>query len=431
MPFVSIALVSLSLAAGPELVAHDMPGFVGYAITNGERAYSAAGHWCNQGDAPAAWVAETNQHPISVLNLVRIENGVLRHLGASWATHQYCALQLNVCGSCTPAGPGCPGALGVGCSTTSTASSLGSQMNMSRRSDANASTGSFLFPFAAGSPSGPLERRCRVAVADVDPAQHPNATFAFELVTLHPSDGDASHRCVTRRIATASMLLTPIAAGPADEGSTAVELWQSVVPSVTITTLDIPGDGRVLVAANATDLGSGLWRYDYAIENIDSHESVGALAIPLPVGAIVSETTSHAPLVHSGEVTSNAPWTTAVDGRAIVWSTEPFASNPNANAIRWGITDSFSVVCDRPPAPGQATLTLFRSALPIVAGVTVPSVGGTPLLGDLDADGLVSASDLSILLGAWGPCGACAADLNASGSVDSADLAILLGAWTE
>lgn len=302
-------------------------------------------------------------------------------------------------------------------------------MNMSRRSDANAATGSFLFPFAAGSPSGALERRCRVAVADVDPAQHPSAVFAFELVTLHPSEGDASHRCVTRRIAPASMLLTPTAAGPANEASTAVELWQSVVPSVTITTLDIPGDGRVLVGANATDLGSGLWRYDYAIENIDSHESIGSLAIPLPAGAIVSTSSSHAPLVHSGEVTSNAPWNTAIDKLAITWSTEPFASNPNANAIRWGITDSFSVVCDRPPARGQATLTLFRSALPIVAGVTVPSAGGAPLLGDLDADGVVSASDLSILLGAWGRCGGCAADLDGNGTVDSADLAILLGAW--
>lgn len=52
-----------------------------------------------------------------------------------------------------------------------------------------------------------------------------------------------------------------------------------------------------------------------------------------------------------------------------------------------------------------------------------------PATGDLDGNGVVNASDLAILLGAWGPCDACSADLNASGAVDAADLAILLGAW--
>ena len=50
------------------------------------------------------------------------------------------------------------------------------------------------------------------------------------------------------------------------------------------------------------------------------------------------------------------------------------------------------------------------------------------ILGDLDGDGNVNASDLAILLGAWGGRGP--ADLNGDGSVDAGDLAILLGAWT-
>ena len=46
---------------------------------------------------------------------------------------------------------------------------------------------------------------------------------------------------------------------------------------------------------------------------------------------------------------------------------------------------------------------------------------------DLDGDGAVGASDLAILLGAWGSAGS--ADLDGSGMVDPADLALLLGAW--
>ena len=47
---------------------------------------------------------------------------------------------------------------------------------------------------------------------------------------------------------------------------------------------------------------------------------------------------------------------------------------------------------------------------------------------DTNGDGVVDASDLAILLGAWGSADP-AADLNGDGSVDASDLAILLGNW--
>lgn len=46
---------------------------------------------------------------------------------------------------------------------------------------------------------------------------------------------------------------------------------------------------------------------------------------------------------------------------------------------------------------------------------------------DLNGDGAVDASDLAILLGAWGSSGI--TDLDCSGSTDAGDIAILLGAW--
>ncbi|MFO0826641.1 MAG: right-handed parallel beta-helix repeat-containing protein [Phycisphaerales bacterium] len=51
-----------------------------------------------------------------------------------------------------------------------------------------------------------------------------------------------------------------------------------------------------------------------------------------------------------------------------------------------------------------------------------------PLAADLDGNGTVGASDLGILLGAWGTSDA-AADLDDDGVVGSTDLGILLGAW--
>ncbi|MDZ4752968.1 MAG: hypothetical protein SGJ11_00545 [Phycisphaerae bacterium] len=55
------------------------------------------------------------------------------------------------------------------------------------------------------------------------------------------------------------------------------------------------------------------------------------------------------------------------------------------------------------------------------------------LVGDFNGDDKVNASDLAVLLGAWGACGQCGqcpADLNDDCVVNAADLALLLGAWT-
>jgi hypothetical protein len=49
-----------------------------------------------------------------------------------------------------------------------------------------------------------------------------------------------------------------------------------------------------------------------------------------------------------------------------------------------------------------------------------------PCPGDFDGDNVVSAADLTIVLGAWGTPNA---DLNGDGNTDAADLTVLLGAW--
>jgi len=53
----------------------------------------------------------------------------------------------------------------------------------------------------------------------------------------------------------------------------------------------------------------------------------------------------------------------------------------------------------------------------------------TACTADLNADGVVGAPDLAMVLGAWGPCAGCAADLNGSGEVNGADLASVLSFW--
>ena len=51
-------------------------------------------------------------------------------------------------------------------------------------------------------------------------------------------------------------------------------------------------------------------------------------------------------------------------------------------------------------------------------------------IADLDGDGAVGGSDISLLLGAWGPCApGCPEDANGDLKVDGADLALMLSRW--
>ncbi|MBM4185657.1 MAG: hypothetical protein FJ207_15800, partial [Gemmatimonadetes bacterium] len=80
---------------------------------------------------------------------------------------------------------------------------------------------------------------------------------------------------------------------------------------------------------------------------------------------------------------------------------------------------------------GGAPDPLFVRGFGIVRALSASSV--TPPTADLNDDFLVNASDLALVLGAWGICSqpvGCTADLNHDGAVDAADLAIVLVNWS-
>ncbi len=68
----------------------------------------------------------------------------------------------------------------------------------------------------------------------------------------------------------------------------------------------------------------------------------------------------------------------------------------------------------------QTTYTLT-----VTGPASIAIAGACPA--DLDDDGFVGASDLAVLLAAWGMGGD--ADFDLSGSVGASDLAVLLAAW--
>ncbi len=99
-------------------------------------------------------------------------------------------------------------------------------------------------------------------------------------------------------------------------------------------------------------------------------------------------------------------------------------------------TDALYVVGFGPEA-GQIVRVEDDSYIPLpevgvqLAGLAFVSAS-VPCDEDLDDDGVVGASDLAILLAAWGVCDPpCEPDFDGSGDVGAADLATLLAAWGE
>ena len=83
-------------------------------------------------------------------------------------------------------------------------------------------------------------------------------------------------------------------------------------------------------------------------------------------------------------------------------------------------------------ANDPTTDSIVEAAIDRVAVEVVVCNDDVP--GDLDGDGTVGGSDLSIMLGYWGPCAAtgdCFADLDNDDVVGGADLALLLGLWSD
>ncbi len=169
-------------------------------------------------------------------------------------------------------------------------------------------------------------------------------------------------------------------AGSTVRERTALHAWKAVDPAVEIAVADLTSDGATVVerfegGLRVTDLGNGTWHYEAAIRNLNSHRAARAYTITFPPGTTLSNADVHVVAHHSGEPFDAGDWTIdSSAGNVVTWSTETFAIDPNANALRWASTFTFRVDADQPPEVRPThTLTLFRpgtpSTVPIFAAI--------------------------------------------------------------
>ncbi len=364
-------------AIGVDAIIGEISNALEWGSLGGISAYSFAITVCNLGGIEMHTMGNTNQHPVYAQNVYRIEDGRFEQIGMGWPLHEFAVVQGTVCSTCQPAST--TTALGAGCSTPHSAGIMGVQSILGMRSEINGFTGGFVFPHSTNGVRGDtIFKRVQVLDMDVDAALHPRATYLAETHCVAPDDAAAANAlnnaswCRLGRMGATSLRVD----GPTNRAEPAILAWSRAEPNVLIQNVDVPGEGRFIVGSNVTDLPNGEWLYSYAVFNNNSDFSGADFSVTVGAGS-VSEVEMSFPHYHSGEPYSNLPWTASQLGGELTWSAEPFAQDPNANALRWGTTYSFSFQSALPPRMGSGSLGLFKPGNPGAQFVTVISPEGS------------------------------------------------------
>lgn len=379
-----LAAVPAALAGGigPDVTVYDLYDTNHYGPTGDVHAYSVATRSCNQGDTPLNWCDEaqcatggvtTHDHPVIAQNLYRLSGGRLTQIGMSWLKHGFTALQQSQpgCGNGTCQATS-PHFLGVGCTDPYNANLNGGRP-LGLRSEVDATTGAYPFPYTQVPFGAAIDQRIQVLEADLDPTLNPGARYWVEGQYIAPDDAgfgnglnNASHREVS--VNTPSFSLSFVS-GTVQE-LPAIAAWKEVDPLVETTAVNVPGAivERFDVARKvtmATSIEGSTWHYEYAIHNLNSDRSANSFTVDFPGAASITNAGFHAVNHHSGEPYAATPWTidTSTPGQ-VTWSTDTFATDPNANALRWATTFSFWFDADAPPGGITNTLGLFKPGTP-------------------------------------------------------------------
>lgn len=431
-------------SVGPDVIVGDITEVLRWGTVSGVTGYSVGTFACNIGSDLIKWEQNTNQHPVIGGAIYRLKtvngSGRFEQLGYSWLKHGFLANAGTLCGTCNGQGGQ---ALGPGCADPYSAGLNGQQTGLGPRSEVNPFTGAFPFPYTLGwnQIGNATYKRIPVNNSDVDPTLNAGATYYAEAMYVTPDDsawGNNKNNASWRRV----VVQTPSAgvfnlgvAGNTRQQRTALQAWAEADTQVQIVTIEVPGDGLLMAAGRVTDLGGGIWHYEYAVQNVNCHRAVRSFSVPVGTSATISNIEFRGCPCHSGEPYSNAPWGTTFVG-GVTWSCESAGVNANANALRWGASFNFRFDANKPPKSGSVDLGLFLAGSPasMSAALPVPDAPNSPpapCAGDINADGAVTGADLSVILGNFGqarPVGT-SGDLNGDGQVNGQDLSVLLSTF--
>ncbi len=451
-------------SSGPDVIVGDLPDITNNGLIAAPNGITYDGlavgtTSCNKGNATLNWHTggSDNRHPAISQNLYRLSNGRFEQIGQGWLKHGFTALQGTICQSafgfpCTTNPDGT--ALGTGCSDPySSGLNNGTGSGMGPRWQVNAATGLFPYPYAVGAGAA-------IRVRPVDLTTGAGERYFVEGQYICGDDAgsnnknnNASWREVTAAVAADT---TFTLAGSTTRELPAIYAWRTIDPTVTINTFDVASDGRFILACKVTGPAAGLYTYEYALHNLNSHRCAGSFIVPLPgtqtaltgVGFHDSEAVGEpnalvnpgAPASDDWAVTGTGAGSTSVSwagpaysGSAPVYTvsgTTPYlvtgyaagtGNDHTANVIRWGTLFNFRFTCNIAPATGSIAVGLFRPGTGTSFVITIPTPGGASsgaLTASCCTGTVCSVATQAVCgAGAWGlPGSSCSPDPCASGA---------------
>ncbi|MHC4695848.1 MAG: hypothetical protein ACYTFA_03785 [Planctomycetota bacterium] len=374
-------------SSGPDLLIADLQSVWRWSPRVGDiTAYSIGDAVCNVGDEGLNWMGNSPDHPVFAQNIYRLKEGRFEHIGMSWVRHG----QFPGNGTICTALPRCPfdptgRQLNPECSDIHTSELNGGQLAMGPRSQVNAATGVIVWPVSAPDVQLEIDRRVQVHDADLDPDLNAGALYYIEGHFIAADDAaagndlnNASHR--SANVTETSPNIFQIApTGRTRREDPAILAWQNIDSAVNIEYVDVPDDGRFILACSVTALGDGTWHYEYALHNFSSDRSGQRFSVPVPPGVTISNIGFHDVDYHSGSPYSLTDWNATNEEGTITWTTDEYdEQDPYANALRWGTLYNFRFDADTCSTTGSVELGLYKpgepSSMPLAADVPGPTI---------------------------------------------------------
>jgi hypothetical protein len=393
-----------NLVPGPDVIVGDVED-VDQMGQNATQVGLAIGtDSCNNGDQPADWFAlPQTDHPVVPQNLYRMSGGAdnterFEQIGQSWMKHTFLALEDFVCGNCDTSNCEQGTHLCPGCSDPYVSGLNGDQNGIGSRAWVNPFTG--VFPSTANDHSGHnhdgVSHRILVNMTDLNIGQNPGAVYFGEAAYITPHEftwcqshpgqcnmfNNFSHRKFT--VNGGPTVFTFSAVSSTVRMQPAIEAWAGTGATVNQVEPDPGNDGIWFVGYKVTNPSADVWHYEYALFNMNLDRAIQSFSVPLAAGVNLSNIGFHAPPQHPGWANDNilggngyssTPWDVTQDASSITWSTETFAQNQAANAIRWGTLYNFRFDADQPPQTANATVGFFKTGSPMTVEIQVPGGG--------------------------------------------------------
>ena len=399
-----------SLVPGPDVIVGLLSGLQQFGSDGTQIGLAVGTDSCNNGDQPLDWFSlPDNDHPVIPQNLYRMSGGAnnderFEQVGHSWLKHAFLALEDDACGfGCNTNGCVTGQHLCVGCSDPYGASLNASQTGLGSRAWVNPFTGFFPRGDSQTPPNdhtghvhAGTSHRILVEVNDLNTTLNPGATYYAEAAYISPHEyawcqthhgqcnmyNNASYQQY-HVSGTTNFTFTPV--GGTVRMQPAINAWTGAAANQIE---PAPGnDGFGVLGYKVTNPSAGVWHYEYAVYNQNLDRAIESFSVLLGPGISVSNIGFHAPPQHpafanDGTVGSagfsSTPWTPDQTPDSLTWSTETFAENPNANAIRWGTLYNFRFDSDQPPRTTNATIGFFKTGSPITVQIQAPTPQGTP-----------------------------------------------------